>query len=163
MSLNFGQFPTPRLPIANADIVVGYQLVGGVPTLAQYTMLQVFAGAFPGGVIPVTQGGTGLAAVATGSVLVGGTAGVLNTAPPGAAGTVLVSQGAGQVPLFSNLIVTNATPHGQYDPGRHRRIREPADYQLDRNGSFSGCRRHLQPGVERHRCADRHFCERGRG
>jgi len=115
MSLNFGQFPTPRLPIANADIVVGYQLVGGVPTLAQYTMLQVFAGAFPGGVIPVTQGGTGLAAVATGSVLVGGTAGVLNTAPPGAAGTVLVSQGAGQVPLFSNLIVTNGTTQPRTD------------------------------------------------
>jgi hypothetical protein len=41
MSLNFGQFPTPRLPLTSADIVVGYQLVGGVPTLAQYTMLQL--------------------------------------------------------------------------------------------------------------------------
>jgi hypothetical protein len=55
MSLNFGQFPTPRLPITSADIVVGYQLVGAgnVPTLAQYTLLQL-AGALgpfiePGG------------------------------------------------------------------------------------------------------------------
>jgi len=43
MSLNFGQFPTPTLPINAGDFVVGYQLLGtnGVPTLAQYTMLQL--------------------------------------------------------------------------------------------------------------------------
>lgn len=43
MSLNFGQFPTPTLPINAGDFVVGYQLPGtnGVPTLAQYTMLQL--------------------------------------------------------------------------------------------------------------------------
>jgi hypothetical protein len=43
MSLNFGQFPTPTLPINQGDFVVGYQLLGtnGVPTLAQYTMLQL--------------------------------------------------------------------------------------------------------------------------
>jgi hypothetical protein len=115
MSLNFGQFPTPRLPIASGDFVVGYQLVGGVPTLAQYTINQILGGVFPGGVVQVTQGGTGLTAVTTGSVLVGGTAGVLNTAPPGTAGTVLVSQGPGQVPLFSNLIVTNGTTQGRLD------------------------------------------------
>lgn len=117
MSLNFGQFPTPTLPINAGDFVVGYQLLGtnGVPTLAQYTMTQLFTGVFPGGVVPVTQGGTGLTAVTTGSVLVGGTANVLNTAAPGAAGTVLVSQGVGQIPLFSNLIVTNGTTQGRLD------------------------------------------------
>src|ERR1700677_3401973 len=43
MSLNFSQFPTPRLPIVSGDFVVGYQFVGAgnVPTLAQYTMLQL--------------------------------------------------------------------------------------------------------------------------
>lgn len=41
MSINFGQFPTPRLPLIAGDVVVGYQLVGSVPTLAQYTMLQL--------------------------------------------------------------------------------------------------------------------------
>lgn len=43
MSLNFSQFPTPTLPIQPGDFVVGYQLPGtaGVPTLAQYTMLQL--------------------------------------------------------------------------------------------------------------------------
>lgn len=43
MSLNFGQFPTPKLPINQADFVVGYQNAGtgGVPTLAQYSMLQL--------------------------------------------------------------------------------------------------------------------------
>ena len=115
MSLNFGQFPTPRLPLTSADIVVGYQLVGGVPTLAQYTMLQLFGGVFPGGVVPVTQGGTGLTSVATGSVLVGGAPTVLNTVAPAAAGTVLVSQGSGQIPLFSNLIITNGTTQPPLD------------------------------------------------
>jgi hypothetical protein len=43
MSLNFAQFPTPTLPIQPGDFVVGYQLPGtaGIPTLAQYTMLQL--------------------------------------------------------------------------------------------------------------------------
>jgi hypothetical protein len=41
VSINFGQFPTPRLPLIAGDVVVGYQLVGSVPTLAQYTMLQM--------------------------------------------------------------------------------------------------------------------------
>lgn len=41
MSINFGQFPTPRLPLVATDAVVGYQIVTGVPTLAQYTMLQM--------------------------------------------------------------------------------------------------------------------------
>ena len=43
MSINFSQFPTPTLPINSADFVVGYQNAGtgGVPTLAQYTMLQL--------------------------------------------------------------------------------------------------------------------------
>jgi hypothetical protein len=41
MSINFGQFPSPRLPITSADVVVGYQIVNAVPTLAQYTMLQL--------------------------------------------------------------------------------------------------------------------------
>jgi hypothetical protein len=43
VSLNFSQFPTPTLPINQGDFVVGYQLLGtnGVPTLAQYTMLQL--------------------------------------------------------------------------------------------------------------------------
>lgn len=40
MSINFGQFPTPNLPIQSGDVVVGYQLIGSVPTLAQYTWLQ---------------------------------------------------------------------------------------------------------------------------
>ena len=41
MSINFGQFPTPRLPLIPTDVVVGYQVVTGVPTLAQYTLLQL--------------------------------------------------------------------------------------------------------------------------
>lgn len=41
MSINFGQFPTPRLPLQSGDIVVGYQIVNSVPTLAQYSMLQL--------------------------------------------------------------------------------------------------------------------------
>jgi hypothetical protein len=43
MSLNFGQFPTPVLPIGQNDKVVGYQLVGAglIPTLAQYSMAQL--------------------------------------------------------------------------------------------------------------------------
>jgi hypothetical protein len=43
MSLNFGQFPVPTLPIAATDKIVGYQLVGPslLPTLAQYTFAQV--------------------------------------------------------------------------------------------------------------------------
>jgi hypothetical protein len=43
MSLNFGQFPVPTLPIASTDKIVGYQLVGPslLPTLAQYTFTQV--------------------------------------------------------------------------------------------------------------------------
>jgi hypothetical protein len=41
VSINFGQFPTPRLPVVATDVVVGYQLIGSVPTLAQYSMLQL--------------------------------------------------------------------------------------------------------------------------
>jgi len=43
MSLNFGQFPVPALPIAATDKIVGYQLVGPslLPTLAQYTVAQL--------------------------------------------------------------------------------------------------------------------------
>ena len=61
MSINFSQFPVPTLPIQPGDFVVGYQLqgTGGVPTLAQYSMLQLFSGVFPGGVVPISQGGTG--------------------------------------------------------------------------------------------------------
>lgn len=61
MSINFSQFPTPTLPINAGDFVVGYQNLGtgGVPTLAQYTMTQLFTGAFPGGVLPIANGGTG--------------------------------------------------------------------------------------------------------
>jgi hypothetical protein len=49
MSLNFGQFPVPMLPIAATDKIVGYQLVGPglIPTLAQYTFAQVATAAFP--------------------------------------------------------------------------------------------------------------------
>ena len=43
MSLNFGQFATPTLPIAATDKVVGYQLVGAglIPTCTQYTFAQL--------------------------------------------------------------------------------------------------------------------------
>ena len=61
MSLNFSQFPTPRLPIVSGDFVVGYQFVGAglVPTLAQYTMLQL------AGIVATTWSGlTGRAPVA---------------------------------------------------------------------------------------------------
>jgi hypothetical protein len=41
MSLNFGQFPAPTFPVASTDAVVGYQLLGSIPTLASYTMSQL--------------------------------------------------------------------------------------------------------------------------
>lgn len=61
MSLNFSQFPLPTLPINSADFVVGYQLAGtgGVPTLAQYTMLQLAGvlGPIIGGLPPTGAAG----------------------------------------------------------------------------------------------------------
>lgn len=121
MSINFSQFPAPRLPLAGGDFVVGYQFIGSIPTLAQYTLTQMFTGAFPGGVVPVTQGGTGLAAVPAGNVLVGGSASALNFAPPSVAGTMLISQGVGLLPAFGNNAViiggsVNNSPVGATTP-----------------------------------------------
>ena len=102
MSINFGQFPTPNLPIQSADIVVGYQLVGGVPTLAQYTMLQLFTGVFPGGVVPPSQGGTGQTTLTANGVLIGEGTNPVHSVGPGTAGQMLVSNGPGVDPSFSN-------------------------------------------------------------
>ena len=46
MSLNFGQFPVAVSP-AGTDKIVGYQLINGVPTLAQYSLSQL------AGVVPI--------------------------------------------------------------------------------------------------------------
>jgi hypothetical protein len=59
VSINLAQFPQPRLPLQGDDLVVGYQLIGSVPTLAQYTLTQMFVGVFPGGIVPIPLGGTG--------------------------------------------------------------------------------------------------------
>jgi hypothetical protein len=45
MSLNFGQFPV-AVNVAATDKIVGYQIINGVPTLAQYTLAQL-AGVAP--------------------------------------------------------------------------------------------------------------------
>lgn len=113
MSTNFGQFPTPRLPLDPNDKVVGYQIVSGVPTLAQYTLTQMFVGVFPGGIVPVSSGGTGLSAVPAGSLLVGTGTNPLGLIAPGAAGQTLISQGAGVSPQFgNNPIITGGSIDG---------------------------------------------------
>lgn len=113
MSINFGQFPTPRLPIQTGDFVVGYQLIGSVPTLAQYTMTQLFTGAFPGGVLPVSNGGTGLSTVPAGDLLVGTGTNTMNFIIPGTAGAMLISQGTSVSPLFANNpVITGGSVDG---------------------------------------------------
>jgi hypothetical protein len=105
MSLNFSQFPTPRLPLQAGDFVVGYQFVGAgaVPTLAQYTMTQLFGGLFPGGVVPPSQGGTGQTTLTANGVLIGEGTNPVNSVGPGTAGQMLVSNGSGVDPSFSNV------------------------------------------------------------
>lgn len=113
MSINFGQFPSPRLPLQGNDLVVGYQLIGSVPTLAQYTLTQMFVGVFPGGIVPVANGGTGLSAVPAGDLLVGTGTNPLALIAPGAAGQTLISQGAGVPPQFgNNPIITGGSIDG---------------------------------------------------
>lgn len=113
MSINFGQFPTPRLPIQTGDFVVGYQLIGSVPTLAQYTMTQLFTGAFPGGVLPVSNGGTGLSTVPAGDLLVGTGTNTMNFIIPGTAGAMLISQGTSVSPQFANNpVITGGSVDG---------------------------------------------------
>lgn len=102
MSINFGQFPTPRLPVIATDVVVGYQLIGSVPTLAQYTMTQLFSGVFPGGVVPPSQGGTGLTTLTAHAVLLGEGISNVGFASPGAAGQMLLSTGLTTDPAFGN-------------------------------------------------------------
>lgn len=108
MSINFGQFPVATLPIAPTDAVVGYQSIGGVPTLAQYTMTQLFRGVFPTGTVPVSQGGTGLSALPAGDLLVGTGTNTMNFIIPGAAGQVLISQGTSVSPQFGNNPILGA-------------------------------------------------------
>lgn len=112
MSINFSQFPTPTLPINAGDFVVGYQNLGtgGVPTLAQYTMTQLFSGVFPGGTVPVSQGGTGQTTLIANGVLIGEGTSPVNSVVPGTTGTMLLSNGAGIDPSFgSNPVLNGAT------------------------------------------------------
>jgi hypothetical protein len=60
------------------------------------------------GVIGVPHGGTGLASLSAGSVIIGNGTGVVGQSPPGTAGLPLVSTGAGQVPVFGTLNATNS-------------------------------------------------------
>jgi hypothetical protein len=113
VSINFAQFPQPRLPLQGGDLVVGYQLIGSVPTLAQYTLTQMFLGVFPGGNVPVSSGGTGLSAVPAGDLLVGTGTNALGLIAPGAAGQTLISQGASVSPQFgNNPIITGGSIDG---------------------------------------------------
>ena len=57
MSLNFSQFPVAITPYIGADVVVGYQMRGSFPTLAQYTMTQLAVAVGPF-VVPTPLGGT---------------------------------------------------------------------------------------------------------
>jgi hypothetical protein len=108
MSINFGQFPTPRLPLQSGDFVVGYQLIGSIPTLAQYTMTQLFSGVFPGGTVPASQGGTGRTTLTANGVLIGEGTNPVNSVGPGTLGQMLISQGAGVDPAFANNPILSA-------------------------------------------------------
>lgn len=56
MSLNFSQFPVAITPYLGTDVVVGYQMRGSFPTLAQYTMAQLAVAVAP--FVSTTTGGT---------------------------------------------------------------------------------------------------------
>lgn len=60
-------------------------------------------------IIPVTNGGTGIATVATGSILVGNGASAFTLAAPSASGTVLTSNGVGVAPSFQAVGGASAT------------------------------------------------------
>jgi hypothetical protein len=79
MSLNFGQFATPTLPIAATDKIVGYQLVGAalIPTCTQYTFAQVAAYVNATALTPPVFGAAMLAWFLTLSTSLPPTAGVL--------------------------------------------------------------------------------------
>lgn len=57
MSLNFSQFPVAISPYVAGDVVVGYQMRGSFPTLAQYTIAQLAVAVGPF-VVPSPLGGT---------------------------------------------------------------------------------------------------------
>ncbi len=66
VSLNFSQFPVAITPYIGTDVVVGYQMRGSFPTLAQYTITQLAVAVAP--FVP--------------AIPIGGTAAARPVAPP---------------------------------------------------------------------------------
>lgn len=92
---------------------MGYQFVGSVPTLAQYTITQLFTNLPVGAVIPVVNGGTGLATLPANNVLIGNGTSTPNFAAPGTAGQMLISTGPSTPPAFGGApTITGGTITG---------------------------------------------------